>query len=90
MIPVNLPQLSISMEEGKVLRWLVGDGQPVVAGQPIVEIETDKATIELEAPADGCLQILASPSPRLPHDDSHANEASISRTSRERAREAGS
>jgi pyruvate dehydrogenase E2 component (dihydrolipoamide acetyltransferase) len=59
MIPVTLPQLSISMEEGKVLRWLVEDGAPVSAGQPIVEIETDKATVEVEAPADGRVRIAA-------------------------------
>ena len=59
MIPVTLPQLSISMEEGKVLRWLVADGAEVRAGEPIVEIETDKATIEVEAPAEGRVRIVA-------------------------------
>jgi pyruvate dehydrogenase E2 component (dihydrolipoyllysine-residue acetyltransferase) len=60
MIEVTVPQLSISMEEGKVLRWLVEDGDTVEAGQPIVEIETDKATVEVEAPAEGRVHILAS------------------------------
>jgi pyruvate dehydrogenase E2 component (dihydrolipoyllysine-residue acetyltransferase) len=59
MIPVTLPQLSISMEEGKVLRWLVEDGAEVRAGEPIVEIETDKATVEVEAPAEGRVRIVA-------------------------------
>lgn len=59
MIPVTLPKLSISMEEGKVLSWLVSDGAEVTAGQPVVEIETDKATMEVEAPADGVLRIVA-------------------------------
>jgi pyruvate dehydrogenase E2 component (dihydrolipoamide acetyltransferase) len=59
MIPVTLPQLSISMEEGKVLRWLVADGAEVSAGEPIVEIETDKATVEIEAPAEGRVRIVA-------------------------------
>lgn len=59
MIAVALPQLSISMEEGKVLRWLVEDGQKVASGQPIVEIETDKATVEVEAPAAGHVRIIA-------------------------------
>jgi pyruvate dehydrogenase E2 component (dihydrolipoamide acetyltransferase) len=59
MIPVTLPQLSISMEEGKVLRWLVEDGAEVRTGEPIVEIETDKATVEVEAPAAGRVRIVA-------------------------------
>jgi pyruvate/2-oxoglutarate dehydrogenase complex dihydrolipoamide acyltransferase (E2) component len=59
MIPVTVPQLSISMEEGKVLRWLVEDGAEVRSGEPIVEIETDKATVEVEAPAEGRVRIVA-------------------------------
>jgi len=59
MVAVTLPQLSLSMEEGKVLRWLVGDGDRVEAGQPIVEIETDKATIEVEAPEQGVIRLVA-------------------------------
>jgi pyruvate dehydrogenase E2 component (dihydrolipoyllysine-residue acetyltransferase) len=57
MIPLVLPQLSISMEEGTVLSWLVADGEQVLAGQPIVEVETDKSTLEVEAPAAGVLRI---------------------------------
>ena len=59
MISVTLPQLSLSMEEGKVARWLVADGERVSAGQPIVEIETDKATMEVEAPAAGVIHLIA-------------------------------
>lgn len=58
MIPLTLPQLSISMEDGKVLRWLVVDGERVSAGQPVVEIETDKATLEVEAPAGGTIRLV--------------------------------
>jgi TPP-dependent pyruvate/acetoin dehydrogenase alpha subunit len=54
-----LEQASISMEEGTVLRWLVGDGAAVEAGQPVVEVETDKATMEVEASASGVLRIVA-------------------------------
>ena len=56
---VLVPQLSISMEDAKVSRWLVGDGAAVAAGQPVVEVETDKATIEIEAPVAGLLRIVA-------------------------------
>jgi pyruvate dehydrogenase E2 component (dihydrolipoamide acetyltransferase) len=59
MTSVTLPQLSISMEDGLVSRWLVADGDAVSAGQTVVEVETDKATIEIEAPADGLLFIVA-------------------------------
>lgn len=59
MTAVVVPQLSISMEEAKVSRWLVDDGDTVAAGQPVVEVETDKATVEIEAPTDGLLRIVA-------------------------------
>jgi pyruvate dehydrogenase E2 component (dihydrolipoamide acetyltransferase) len=59
MTPVRLTQLSMSMEDAMVSRWLVGDGESVAAGQPIVELETDKATVEIEAPASGVLHIVA-------------------------------
>jgi pyruvate dehydrogenase E2 component (dihydrolipoamide acetyltransferase) len=59
MTAVTLPQLSISMEDARVSRWLVADGDMVSAGQSVVEIETDKATIEIEATVDGLLRIVA-------------------------------
>jgi pyruvate dehydrogenase E2 component (dihydrolipoamide acetyltransferase) len=53
--------LSPTMEEGRLVRWLKHDGDPVVAGDAIAEIETDKAVMELAARADGVLrrQLLA-------------------------------
>jgi pyruvate dehydrogenase E2 component (dihydrolipoamide acetyltransferase) len=59
MTLLTLQQLSISMEDGKVLRWLVADGDAVEKGKVVVEVETDKATIEVEAPDDGILRIVA-------------------------------
>ena len=59
MTTLTLPQLSISMEDATVSRWLVADGDTVSAGQSVVEVDTDKATIEIEAPADGLLRIVA-------------------------------
>jgi len=56
---VRMPRLSDSMEEGTIVRWLVAAGDAVAAGDPLVEIETDKATMEYEAEAAGTLQILA-------------------------------
>lgn len=59
MTAVTLTQLSISMEDAKVIRWIVTDGEKVAAGQAIVEVETDKATIEIEAPVDGVIRVVA-------------------------------
>jgi len=50
-----MPRLSDSMEEGTVARWLVEEGAEVTRGQPLVEIDTDKATMEYEAESDGTL-----------------------------------
>ena len=56
---VILPALGMAQETGKVVQWLKAEGEQVTKGQPIVEVETDKATVELEAPADGVLTGLA-------------------------------
>jgi pyruvate dehydrogenase E2 component (dihydrolipoamide acetyltransferase) len=53
-----MPRLSDSMEEGTVLRWLVARGDPVEVGQPLVEIETDKATVTYEAEVAGVILAL--------------------------------
>jgi pyruvate dehydrogenase E2 component (dihydrolipoamide acetyltransferase) len=50
-----MPRLSDSMEEGTVLKWLVEEGGEVKRGEPLVEIETDKANMTYEADADGTL-----------------------------------
>lgn len=52
---VIMPALELAQETGKVLRWLKAAGDRVAKGEPIVEIETDKVTVELEAPASGVL-----------------------------------
>ncbi len=52
---VIMPALGMAQDTGKVLRWLAPEGQPVVKGQPLMEIETDKVTVEIEAPASGVL-----------------------------------
>ena len=48
-----MPQLSPTMESGTLARWLVGEGDPVASGDVLAEIETDKATMELEAVDEG-------------------------------------
>jgi pyruvate dehydrogenase E2 component (dihydrolipoamide acetyltransferase) len=47
------------MEVGTVISWLKQQGDQVVEGEPIVEVEADKANHELEAPASGTLEIVA-------------------------------
>ena len=54
-----MPKLSDTMEEGTVLKWLKADGDAVAKGEPLVEIETDKATMTVEAPESGTLHIVA-------------------------------
>ncbi len=56
---VIMPALGLAQETGKVVRWLKGTGDHVGAGEPIVEIETDKVTVELEADADGYIGALS-------------------------------
>ena len=55
---ILLPALSPTMETGNLVKWLVEEGQKVNSGDIIAEIETDKATMELEAPDDGVLKQL--------------------------------
>ena len=52
---VVMPALEMAQETGKLLAWRKKDGEPVVKGEPLLEIETDKAVVEVEAPADGIL-----------------------------------
>jgi pyruvate dehydrogenase E2 component (dihydrolipoamide acetyltransferase) len=52
---VTMPRLSDSMEEGTVLKWLVEEGSEVKRGEPLVEIETDKANMTYDADTDGTL-----------------------------------
>jgi pyruvate dehydrogenase E2 component (dihydrolipoamide acetyltransferase) len=53
---VVMPKLSDTMEEGKILRWLKQEGDPVETGQALAEVETDKATVEMEAYTNGVLR----------------------------------
>ena len=57
-MPTNviMPALELAQETGKVLHWLKSPGDAVTKGEPLVEIETDKVTVEIEAPASGVLR----------------------------------
>ena len=54
-IHILMPALSPTMEDGKLAKWLVKEGEKVTAGKVIAEIETDKATMEVEAVDDGIM-----------------------------------
>ncbi len=58
---VLMPALSPTMTEGKIARWLKSEGQPVSAGDVLAEIETDKATMEVEAIDEGVLAKIVIP-----------------------------
>jgi pyruvate dehydrogenase E2 component (dihydrolipoamide acetyltransferase) len=58
---VIMPALGMAQETGKVVRWLKADGDAVAKGEPLLEIETDKVTVEIEAPADGTLAGISAP-----------------------------
>ena len=58
---VLMPALSPTMTEGKIARWLKSEGQPVRAGDVLAEIETDKATMEVEAVDEGVLAKIVIP-----------------------------
>jgi pyruvate dehydrogenase E2 component (dihydrolipoamide acetyltransferase) len=58
MPEVVMPRLSDSMEEGTIVRWLKRDGDPVSQGEPLAEVETDKATVTFDADAEGILRIV--------------------------------
>lgn len=64
---INLPKMGQTMEEGTIVNCLVKVGDEVKRGQVLFEIETDKATLEMESPADGFVKyLLAQPNQTLP------------------------
>src|SRR6267142_391985 len=56
-MPTNviMPALGVAQQTGTLLKWLKAEGQSVSKGEPLMEIEPDKATVEIEAPASGVL-----------------------------------
>src|SRR5207248_8323157 len=53
---VVMPKLSPTMEEGQLTRWLKKEGDKVSMGEPLAEIDTDKATMEMQALSNGVLR----------------------------------
>src|SRR5688572_30845193 len=62
-----MPALGVAQQTGTLIRWLKAEGQSVTKGEPLMEIETDKATVEIEAPGSGVLaQISAKAGDEIP------------------------
>ena len=55
---VVIPQLGESISEGEILSWLVADGDTVTVDQILLELETDKTTMELPSPVAGVVRIV--------------------------------
>jgi len=54
-ISVVMPALEMAQETGKLISWLKKEGETVAKGEPLLEVETDKAVMEIESPGDGVL-----------------------------------
>lgn len=54
-IEVKMPQMGFDMKEGKIIRWLRKEGDQIIRGEPLLEIETDKAVVEVESFSPGVL-----------------------------------
>jgi pyruvate dehydrogenase E2 component (dihydrolipoamide acetyltransferase) len=60
-VNIVVPKVGLTVEHAEVLAWLKAVGDPVVAGEPLVELAADKADLEIEAPGDGVLVEIAAP-----------------------------
>ena len=63
---VLLPQFGLTMESAEVVRWLKREGELVQKGEPLVELQNDKAVVPYESPAAGYLRIAAAEGTTLP------------------------
>ena len=55
-VDIIMPRLGLTMEEGTIVRWHAAAGERVAQGRPLLEVETDKVTVEVEAPATGVME----------------------------------
>ena len=62
---VVLPNMGFGVEEGRLIAWLKQVGEPVHKGEPLVQIESDKATVELEAVVDGVIDAILTPADQV-------------------------
>jgi pyruvate/2-oxoglutarate dehydrogenase complex dihydrolipoamide acyltransferase (E2) component len=64
--PLLIPMMGQGMEDATIVRWIRESGATVRAGEPILEIETDKANYELKSPIDGTLVVNSKPGDVVP------------------------
>src|SRR5512147_2430473 len=60
-VEVVLPALGLTVEKGKILKWLKKEGETVAKGDSLYEVEADKVTTEVESPASGTLRKILIP-----------------------------
>lgn len=65
-VEVIMPKVDMDMASGKVMSWHIAEGEAVSKGEPLFDIETDKAAMEVEAPADGILHHMAPEGAEIP------------------------
>ena len=59
--PITMPFGDLTVSEGTLVKWLKSVGDMVTLGEPVAEIETDKAVVEIEAPVSGKLRFIDAP-----------------------------
>lgn len=57
-VVLSLPRTTLTMDEGRIVKWIKRDGDMVAKGEPVAEMETDKAIVEVQAPITGYLRTI--------------------------------
>ena len=65
-VTLKMPKGAVSMQEGKIVEWMVEAGDVISKGQPIYSIESEKATIDIESPFAGVITPIAGVGDTLP------------------------
>ena len=60
-IEFKMPDIGEGVAEGEIVKWLVGEGDSLTEDQPMVEVMTDKATVEITSPANATVQKILHP-----------------------------
>jgi len=60
-VELTMPKFGLTMSEGNIVRWLKNEGDPIQENEAVLEIETEKITVEIPAPVTGRLQKIVTP-----------------------------